>query len=274
MADAFAAATLKPDLFPNASAYERLMGRWSERLAPLFLDFAHVQVSGRILDVGCGTGALAQELARRNSAATIVGIDPSKPFIDYARQRFQGSRCTFDYGDGMALPYPDASFDCSLSLLVFMFIPQPETAAGEMRRVTRPGGTVSACVWDSGGGGMEMARIFWEEAVKLDPAAATLPERNVHCNRAGELTRVWHAAGLEHVEEVPLQIRTEFSSFDDYWLPYNSGVGPQGVYTNKLSATQREALRERLRTRLLGEHPDGTISLRAGAWAVRGTVPT
>ena len=261
------------DMFPNSIAYEKLMGRWSERLAPLFLDFAGVRDGGRILDVGCGTGALVDALGNRRSVSKITGIDPSQPFIDYARRRFPGPRFTFDCGDGMALPYPDASFDCSLSLLVFMFIPQPEKAASEMRRVTRPKGTAAACIWDSGGGGLEMARIFWEEAGKLDPAAATGPERNLHCNRAGELTKVWRAAGLEDIEEVGLEIRTDFSSFDDYWVPYNSCVGPQGVYNDRLSAMQREALREALRQRLLGDRPDGPFSLRGGAWAVRGTVP-
>jgi SAM-dependent methyltransferase len=249
------------------------MGRRSERLAPLFLDFAGVQDGARVLDVGCGTGALVDAVVKRGAGSTVVGIDPSQPFIEYTRQRFPGPRFRFDCGDGMALPYPDASFDYSLSLLVFMFIPQPEKAASEMRRVTRPGGTVGACVWDSGGGGLKMARIFWEEAVKLDPAAATGPERNVHCNRAGELTKVWRAVGLENVEEVGLEIRTDFTGFDDYWVPYNSGVGPQGVYNERLSVAQREALREALRRRLLGDRPDGPISLRAGAWAVRGRVP-
>jgi len=261
------------DMFPNAMAYEKLMGRWSEKLAPLFLDFARGPDGSRVLDVGCGTGALVDAVARRASGSSVVGIDPSQPFIDYARQRFPGPRFSFDCGDGMALPYPDASFDCSLSLLVFMFIPQPEKAASEMRRVTRPGGTVGACVWDSGGGGLEMSRVFWEEAAKLDPAAAMGPERNLHCNRAGELTKVWRAAGLNDVVEVLLEIQTDFSSFDDYWAPYSGGVGPQGVYIDRLSVAQREALREALRRRLLGDRPDGPFSLRAGAWAVRGTVP-
>ena len=261
------------DLFTNAIAYEKLMGRWSERLAPLFLDFAGVRDGGRILDVGCGTGALVDAVARRASRSSVVGIDPSQSSIDYARQRFPDPRFSFDRGDGMALPYSDASFDQSFSLLVFMFIPEPERAASEMRRVTRPGGTAAACVWDSGGGGMELSRIFWEEAIKLDPAAATRPERTFRCNRAGELTKVWRAAELEDVVEVPLEIRTEFDSFDDYWLPYNNGVGPQGVYNKRLPAAQREALRDALRRRLLGDSPDGPFSLRAGAWAVRGTVP-
>lgn len=143
-----------------------------------------------------GTGALVEAVAGRTGASTIVGIDPSQPFIAYARQRFPDPRFSFDCGDGMALPYPDTSFDCALSLLVFQFIPQPIRAANEMRRVTHPGGTVGACVWDSGGGGLEMARIFWDEAVKLDGTAANeIPERSLHCNRAGELTKVWRAAG-------------------------------------------------------------------------------
>jgi SAM-dependent methyltransferase len=261
------------DMFPNAVAYERLMGRWSEKLAPLFLDFAGVPDGGRILDVGCGTGALVDAVARLAVESSIVGIDPSRPFVDYARQRFRHPRFTFDCGDGMALPYPDASFDSSLSLLVLQFVPQPEKAAGEMRRVTRPGGTVAACCWDTGGGGMEMGRLFWEEAGKLDPVGVAGRKRTDRCNRAGELTQVWHAAGLENVEEVALEILTDFSSFDDYWLPYNSGVGPQGIYNDRLSAPQRETLRQALRRRLLGDRLDGPFSLRASAWAVRGTVP-
>ena len=216
--------------FAKAAAYERLMGRWSERLAPLFLEFSQFRDAGSVLDVGCGTGALVEAMAGRTSASTIVGIDPSQPFIDYARQRFPDPRFSFDCGDGMALPYPDTSFDCALSLLVFQFIPQPVKAANEMRRVTHPGGTIGACVWDSGSGGLEMAKIFWDEAVKLDGTAINeIPERSLHCNRPGQLTEVWRAAGLEDVEEVALEIQTDFSDFDDYWVPYSSGVGPQGV---------------------------------------------
>lgn len=260
--------------FVKAAAYERMMGRWSKRLAPLFLEFVRLGDVGRVLDVGCGTGALVDAVAGRTSASAIVGIDLSPPFIDHARQRFPDPRFRFDCGDGMALPYPDTSFDCALSLLVFQFIPKPITAANEMRRVTHPGGTVGACVWDSGGGGFEMSKIFWDEAVKLDGSAANeMPERSLHCNRAGQLTEVWRAAGLEGVEEVTLEIQTDFSDFDDYWVPYSSGVGPQGVYIDRLSASQLQALREALRKRLLGDGPDRPFSLRARAFAVRGTVP-
>jgi len=260
--------------FAKAAAYEKLMGRWSERVAPLFLEFSRLRDAGKVLDVGCGTGALVEIVAGRTDASTIVGIDPSQPFIDYARQRFPDPRFSFNCGDGMALPYPDASFDCALSLLVFPFIPKPIRAANEMRRVTHPGGTVGACVWDSGSGGLEMAKIFWDEAVKLDDSVVSeIPERSLHCNRPGQLTQVWRAAGLEGVEEVALEIQTDFRDFDDYWVPYSSGVGPQGVYNDRLSTALRQALRKALRKRLLGDGPDRPFSLRARALAVRGTVP-
>lgn len=78
--------------FAKAAAYERPMGRWSERVAPLFLELARSGDAGRILDVRCGTGALVEAVAGRTGPSTIVGIDPSQTFIAYARQRFPDSR--------------------------------------------------------------------------------------------------------------------------------------------------------------------------------------
>ena len=259
------------EMFASAKAYEGMMGRWSMRLAPLFVDFARVRSGARILDLGCGTGSLVQTLADRATESKIVGIDPAQPFIDYCRERFTDRRISFDCGNGMELPYANDSFDHSLSLLVFQFIPQPEKAASEMRRVTRPGGTVAACTWDSDGG---VSAIFWEEAVRLDPAAEARAERPRHCNRQGQLTALWHETGLKDIDETALEIRTDFSSLDDYWLPFTKGVGPQGVYVADLSPERRGALRGALRKRLLADRPDGPFSLRARALAVRGTVPT
>jgi len=262
------------EMFAKAEAYEGLMGRWSMRLAPLFLDFAQVRGGARILDVGCGTGSLVHTLARRASDSEIIGIDPSQPAIDYCRDRFAGMRVGFDCGNGMSLPYEDNAFDHSLSLLVFQFIPQPERASREMRRVTQPGGTVAACTWDSVGGGLEMSAIFWQEAAILDPAGAEArAERPRLCSSRGALEALWQDTGLEHSVEVALEFRAEFRDFDDYWLPFTKGVGPFGVYVDSLSPEHRDALRDRLRRRILSNGQDRPFSLNARAWAVRGFVP-
>lgn len=255
-------------MFANAIAYEAMMGRWSSRLAAPFLDFAKVGDADRILDVGCGTGSLVKAVLDRTQRACVVGIDPTKTFIDYSRTRFPDSRASFDCGNALALPYPDASFDHSLSLLVFHFLEQPGIAAAEMRRVTRTGGTVAACTWDRTG--QEMNDLFWEECVRLDPGAEEKAQRPKVCNQAGQLGELWATTGFEDVSEVTLEMRTGFTCFDDYWLPYTMGVAPQGMYVASLSREKREVLRDALRKRFVGER-DRPFSLRAAALAVRGT---
>ncbi|GEM_PF-1563696 len=192
------------DMFANALAYEDMMGRWSARLAPLFADFAQIKDGGRVLDVGCGTGSLVRTVAAMAPRSEIVGFDPAQPFIDYARAQFADSRISFDRANAMDLPYPAASFDYAVSLLVLMFIPQPEKAASEMRRVTRAGGTVAAYTWDRDG--LEMTSAFWEEAAKMDPNAEARSERPRHSNREGQLAALWHKAGLERIDGLHTQV--------------------------------------------------------------------
>jgi SAM-dependent methyltransferase len=258
-------------MFANAIGYEQQMGRWSVRLAPLYVAFAQPKDAGRILDVGCGTGVLVKVIGSMTRTSEIVGVDPSQTFVDYARTQFNDPRLTFRVGDAMQLPLPSASFDHTLSLLVMMFIPEPEKAANEMRRVTRPGGTVSACTWDRDG--LELSSIFWEEAVRLDPGADARSQRPKHSNREGQLTKLWQSAGLENVDETVISMQMPFVSFSDFWDPFLTGLAPQGVYVASLSEERRDALRIGLRRRLLGGGPDGPFTLQAKALAVRGTVP-
>ena len=260
------------DMFSKAAAYENFMGRWSAHLAPLFMDFAGVSDGERVLDVGCGTGVLSWAVVGATPRSEVVGVDPSEPFIEYAREQCADPRVTFEVGNALELSYPDASFGQSMSMLVFHFIPEGKKAAGEMRRVTRPGGSVAACVWD-GDGGLEMASAFCDEAVKLDPAAEDKREKYLNHNRQGDLTELWKATGLEMVEETTIELQMDFTSFDDYWFPFLQGVGPVGAYINDLSRESRDTLQEALRKRFFPGGEDGPFSLGARAWAVRGTVP-
>ena len=166
---------------------------------------------------------------------------------------------------------PDTSFDKTLSLLVMNFIPDPAKALQEMIRVTRPGGVVSAAVWDYGDG-MEMLRVFWDEAVATDSTIAPRDERHMPLCKRGELAALWRANGLQDVAEQAIVVGLPFESFDDYWSPFLGGQGPAGAYAASLSETARAALASRLRKRLLGEREDGAFTLQARAWAVKGVV--
>jgi SAM-dependent methyltransferase len=259
------------EMFANALAYENLMGRWSARLAPRFVRFAKVVDGGRLLDVGCGTGSLAWALAGAAPRSEIVGIDPAEAFIEYVRTRFTEARIRFDRGDAMALPYPAASFAQALSLLVLQFVPKPEQAASEMRRVTVPGGTVAACTWDRDR--LEMGTRFWAEAIKLDPGAESWKQRQQYLSRSGELTALWQAAGLEEIEETGIEIDMDYVSFDDYWGPIAAGVGPLGAYFIEQQPRRQDELRDALRARFQTGGRDAPFTLRARALAVRGMVP-
>ena len=256
-------------IFSEAQAYEHFMGRWSRTLAPLLVRFADVRDGDTVLDVGSGTGALTATVAAIAPTSRIVGIDPSSAYVSLAESQHGSPLIAFEVGDAQQMRFETASFDRTLSLLVVNFIPDARRALAEMKRVTKPQGTVAAAVWDYGEG-MEMLRSFWDEAVVLAPAAATKDERNMPLCRRGELAALWREMGLQNVVEEPLVIDTRFSSFDDFWTPFLEKQGPAGAYAASLSAATRETLRLRLRQRLLGDGPDGPIVMRARAWAVRG----
>jgi ubiquinone/menaquinone biosynthesis C-methylase UbiE len=200
---------MKQDIFAESDAYERFMGRWSRRLAPQLVKFASVGDRDSVLDIGSGTGALAFALAEAAPSGRVTGVDPSSAYVRFAQSRASTDRVRFVVGDAQALEFPDAAFDKTLSLLVMNFIPDPARALREMVRVTRPGGVVAAAVWDYGDG-MQMLRVFWDEAVALDPAIAPRDERNMPLCKPGELAALWSLQELEHVEEQPIAIEMEF----------------------------------------------------------------
>lgn len=259
-------------MFTASAGYERFMGRWSRLIAPGHVAFAGVRSGDRVLDVGTGTGSLAFAAERAAASGEVVGIDPSQAFIAFARKNAQSGRARFEVGDAQALQFKDASFDQTMALLVMNFIPDHNKAIGEMRRVTRPQGVVSACVWDYNDG-MEMLRFFWDEVVALDAAMEPKDERHMKLSRQGQLGDLWKKAGLVDVQEKPLVIEQSYASFDDYWGPFLRGAGPGGAYVVSLSSERRADLENRMRKRLLGNRADGAFTLKARAWCVRGEVP-
>jgi hypothetical protein len=118
-------------------------------------------------------------------------------------------------------------------MLVLQFIPDAPRAVAEMRRVVRPGGAVTAAVWDSFGGQPHI-RLVFDIAAVLDP---TVERKHLlrPLTAPNEMAALWRELGLLEVEQTSLPIRMEFACFDDYWTPFTQGEGPPGQLVASLS---------------------------------------
>lgn len=244
-----------------AEAYDRYMGRYSIPLAPHFGDFAEVAPGHRVLDVGCGPGALTAELVKRVGPSAVSAVDPSEPFVAAARDRHPG--VDVQLASAEQLPFPADAFDVSLAQLVVHFMTSPVQGLREMARVTRPGGVVAACVWDHGGGEGPLSR-FWEVARELDSEVED--ESDLAGAREGHLAELLQEAGLTKVDEATLSVTVDHASFDEWWEPFTFGVGPAGAYLSELDSEHQARLRERCRDAF----PEEGLALTVRAWAARG----
>src|SRR5690348_7304291 len=246
----------------TAQAYDRFMGRYSSPLAPQLADFAGVGAGQRVLDVGCGPGALTGELVRRAGAAAVAAVDPSEAFVRAVAERYPG--VDVHVAPAERLPFADGAFDASLAQLVVHFMTDPVAGLREMARVTREGGVVAACVWDHAGSSGPLA-TFWAAAREFDPDVDDESKRAG--TREGHLAELFEQAGLGSVESTVLSVAIEHPSFDEWWEPFTMGVGPAGLHVAGLDDGRRTALRERCR-KMLGPAP---FVIHARAWAARGS---
>lgn len=258
------------DTWERGNPYEQYIGRWSRQVAPLFLSWLNIPAGRRWLDVGCGTGALCAAIMDRCSPFSVAGVEPSEGFLKTAKENL-ADRASLHQGNATAIPLGDGSVDVVVSGLVLNFVPDQRAALAEMARVTVKGGTIAAYVWDYAGK-MELMRFFWDAAVGRDPNAAKMDEgiRFPLC-RPQALEKLFAGAGLKGIEVKPIDIPTQFTSFDDYWQPFLGGQGPAPAYVMSLNEKARARLRDRMRERLPIK-ANGSISLIARAWATRATV--
>ena len=236
----------------------RFMGRFSEPLAVRFAELAGVRRGQRVLDVGCGPGALTAELVNRAGADAVSAVEPSASFAAAVRKRLPGVDIRRSVAE--ELPFPDGGFDAAMAQLVVHFMADPVRGLREMGRVTRPGGVVAACVWDHAGGRGPLG-VFWSAVRELDPAADD--ESGLAGVREGHLAGLFAQAGLGGAQVTTLTVRVRYASFGRWWEPFTLGVGPAGAYVASLAPDQRAALREQCR-RLL---PAGPVEVSATAWA-------
>lgn len=235
------------------------MGRYAEPLAEVFVAFAGVDAGDKVLDVGCGPGALTAHLL--SVGAEVAAIDPSPPFIDAMRARFQD--VDVRRGTAEELPYDTATFDAALAQLVVHFMTDPVVGVRQMTRVTRRGGVIAACVWDGPTGALAP---FWDAVHVLDPEVDDEALLSGACK--GHLTELFEAAGLRDLQENSIAVDVLHPTFEEWWEPYTLGVGPAGDYVQRLDDDARARLESVARERL----GSGPFTVTATAWAARGRV--
>jgi ubiquinone/menaquinone biosynthesis C-methylase UbiE len=244
-----------------AEAYDAFMGRYSRLLSNQLADLAAVRTGQRVLDVGCGTGALTAVLVERLGAGAVAAVDPSESFVAAMRDRHPG--VDVRHAPAERLPFPDAAFDATLAQLVVHLMSDPVAGLTEMRRVTGRDGVVAACVWDHGGSQGPL-RLYWDAARALDPDVDD--ESSLPGTREGHLAELFADAGLRDIEAAALSMSLEHATFDAWWEPFTHGVGPAGAHLASLDADERAMLRASCRREVRTE----PFVITAVAWAARG----
>jgi len=248
----------------DGSAYDRFMGRYSSRLAVEFADFALVGTDHRTLDVGCGTGALTNELVRRLGPDRVHAIDPAPSLLQACRSRHAGADIRI--GNAEDLNFADGQFDRVLSQLVLHFVTHADRVAEEFARVLRPGGIAAACVWDFADG-MQMLRLFWDAALTVRPDAPD-EATTLRFGGPGEIALLMEDAGFTEVTETTLTVHSSYADFDELWGSFLEGVGPAGAFCVSLTPDEQFAVRQELHARL--GRPAAAFTLAGVARAARG----
>jgi SAM-dependent methyltransferase len=238
----------------------------------MLVEHAGVAANERVLEVGCGTGNLT--IAISAAGAAVTGLDLSAPYVEFARRRVVGANIKFDIGDALNLPYSDGTFDRTLSMLTLDVLPDATRALAEMRRVTRPGGSVVVLVNDFRSGWTPFS-LLWDTAAVLDPQAGAVRDEMVSkpLGWPGGLAALFHAGAFLKVSESRLGTLFEYDSFADYWSTFLTGQGKLGSYVVNLAEAPRRELERFVRAAYLCGLPDGHRAFTTWFWIVRGTVP-
>jgi SAM-dependent methyltransferase len=228
-------------------AFEELKQRQStmwgtgpyQRITETIAD-VHARVAERLeprpgvewLDLACGTGAVAELAAARG--ASVTGIDLAPVLIETARERAAERGLEIDYrvGDCERLDVPDASYDAVSSTCGIMFAPDHEAAAGELARVTRPGGRIALVNWTPTGG---MARLFGVMA----PFQPTRPPSSPFA--WGDESHVRELLGDAFELECEQHVSTlRIPSGEAYWQLFSTSYGPTRTLAESLGERRED----------------------------------
>jgi len=187
----------------------------------------------RLLDLACGTGAVAERAAERGAA--VVGVDLAPALLETARRRAAERGLEIDYrlGDVEQLPFEDAEFDTVASTFGIMFGPDQEAAARELARVVRQGGRIALANWRPTS---SIARFF--EMLAPFQTAPPPPVSPFEWGREGRVRELLGDAFDLTIEEHVSIYR--IGSGEEYWQLFVTSFGPVKMLAESLDPERRE----------------------------------
>ena len=254
--------------FTDGAAYERLMGGFTRAAGEIFLDWLALPKGLSWIDVGCGTGAFTQLLLDRCAPSRVEALDPAEAQIAYAQTTPAAKRVNFRVGDAQRLPFGN-EFDAAVMALVITFVPDPNKALAELRRVTKPGGTIGAYMWDFFNTGFPRQRL--SDAVERLGFPVHHPAGYVH-SRMETMEGYFRSAGLAEIETRVIEVDVIYADFETYWTAQTELVNDVVQQIRNMSAADVERLKADLRA-TLPKDKNGRIAYKARANAVKGRVP-
>ena len=257
----------KTIVYNDGSAYEKMMGVWSQLLGTQFIEWLNPKDGQRWIDIGCGTGAFTAQIAELCSPSKLLGIEPSEAQIEFARKRSITQQATFQIGDATALACESSSFDVATMALVLFFLPDPVLGMAEMKRVVKSEGTLAAYVWD-----------IPSEGLPIDPIHAEFRKRgidyplppNSDVSNIDKLKILWTEAGLRSLECKQIKVSRSFKNFEEFW---NINASVQAVTTvlDELSPQTVIEIRSNVE-RELDYDSNGSVVVHGHANAIKGIV--
>ena len=253
--------------FEDAAGYDQMMGVWSQLVGNKFLEWLAPEKGQKWIDIGCGGGAFTEQLMENCAPSYLAGVDPSEDQITFARQRPPLKTAEFKTSDAMELPFEQNEFDAATMALVLFFVPEPRRGIAEMIRVTKPGGSISAYVWDINNGGFPPEPIRAElKKMEVDLPLPPSP----HISEMNNLESLWREFQLQNLETQVITVSRNFNNFGEFWDITTNSASIKAALS-ALPATLLADLREAVRDEL-PSNADGSITYTAFANAIKGTV--
>ena len=257
----------KTIVYNNGSAYEKMMGVWSQFLGTQFIEQLNPASGQSWIDIGCGTGAFTAQIAELCSPSQLLGIDPSEHQIEFARKRSMAHSATFQTGDATDLPCEPSSFDVATMALVLFFLPDPVLGMTEMKRVVKSEGTLAAYVWDIPG-----------EGLPIDPIHAEFRKRGIDyplppssdVSNIDKLKILWTEAGLRSLDCKQIKVSRSFKNFEEFW-DINASVQAVTTVLDELSPQTVTEIRSNVE-REQDYDSNGSVVVRGHANAIKGIV--